>query len=170
MREALLSLHVRLDERAASIRAQQPDWLCAKGCDRCCRQLAAIPELTRSEWDWLQAGLAVLPDAQLAEFDLRMQELAARHERPVTCPFLERQSGACPVYVHRPVACRSYGFHVQRELGLYCDEIRQQVERGELAEVVWGNHDAVDQALAALGERETLTRWYAAWRGASRAG
>jgi Fe-S-cluster containining protein len=167
MRSALLRLHVALDQRADAIRTQRPDWLCAKGCDTCCRQLAAIPELSRGEWECLRAGLAALPEAQLAEFDQRMRELVVQRERPFTCPFLERQSGACPVYVHRPVVCRSYGFHVQRELGLYCDDIRLQVERGELSEVVWGNHDAVDQALAGLGERDTLTRWYAAWRGAS---
>lgn len=164
MREALLSLHRRLDERAAAIRTQKPDWLCSKGCDSCCRQLAAVPVISAGEWALLQEGLAALPDPVLAGFDARMAALAQQQARPFVCPFLDRQSGACPVYAHRPVVCRSYGFHVQRELGMYCDEIRAQVERGELADVIWGNQDAVDQALAAQGEQRLLTDWYAAWR------
>ncbi len=44
-------------------------------------------------------------------------------------------------YAQRPVACRTYGFYVQRELGLYCGDIEARVAGGELADVVWGNHD-----------------------------
>ena len=62
------------------------------------------------------------------------------------------------------MACRTYGFYVQRDKGLYCCEIETQVAAGALADVVWGNHDAVDQQLAKLGESRPLTEWFAAWQ------
>jgi len=30
--------------------------------------------------------------------------------------------------------------------------------------VVWGNHDAIDQRLADLGESRPLTEWFGNWR------
>ena len=83
----------------------------------------------------------------------------------VVCPMLERESGACPVYAHRPVACRSYGFYVQRDKGLYCAEIEASVAQGELADVVWGNHDAIDRGLMATGESRSLIEWFGEWPG-----
>jgi len=76
---------------------------------------------------------------------------------------LDRTAGACQVYAHRPVACRSYGFYVQRELGLFCKDIESQVADGSLDEVVWGNQDAVDRQLADCGETRELTEWFLAW-------
>jgi Fe-S-cluster containining protein len=83
--------------------------------------------------------------------------------RPITCPMLDLTAGTCPVYAQRPVACRTYGFYVQRELGLYCSDIKTRVDEGTWADVVWGNHDAIDQQLAALGETRALTDWYERW-------
>ncbi len=34
---------------------------------------------------------------------------------------------------------------------------------GVLVDVVWGNHDAIDQCLASLGESRALTEWFARW-------
>ncbi|HRP67096.1 MAG TPA: hypothetical protein PLF79_13530 [Thauera sp.] len=79
------------------------------------------------------------------------------HSRPVVCPMLEEMEGACPVYAQRPVACRTYGSYVQRELGLCRGDIESRVAGGEWGDVVWGNHNAVDQALGALGEVRALT-------------
>ena len=59
------------------------------------------------------------------------------------------------------MACRSYGFYVQRDLGLYCHDIESLVAEGKLADVVWGNHDAIDQRLTGLGESRPLTEWFA---------
>lgn len=50
------------------------------------------------------------------------------------------------------MACRSYGYYVQRELGLDCHDIETRVAAGTLADVVWGNHDAIDSRLAGFGE------------------
>ena len=82
---------------------------------------------------------------------------------PLVCPLLDPASGACPVYAARPVACRTYGFYVQRELGLYCHDIESRVADGALADVVWGNQDAVDRELAGLGETRSLIEWFGRW-------
>jgi Fe-S-cluster containining protein len=97
----------------------------------------------------------------LAEIRRKMATLAEQPPRPVVCPLLDESTGACPVYAQRPVACRSYGFYVQRDLGLYCHDIEKLVAEGALADVVWGNHDAIDQQLDALGEKRPLTEWFA---------
>ncbi len=158
----LLQLHAEIDGRVDAIRAERADWLCGKGCDSCCRRLADIPRLTAAEWDLLQDGLKQMTPARLEDIDRKIAALAGIHTRPVVCPLLDEASGACPVYAQRPVACRTYGFYVQRELGLYCSDIESQVAEGMLSDVVWGNHDAIDQQLAGLGDGRPLTEW---WRG-----
>lgn len=158
---SLFALHEDIDARAQHIREGHPDWLCSKGCDACCRRLADIPRLTQAEWELLKSGLAQLPAAQRAEIAAKVAALAHQPKPPLTCPLLDETSGACPVYRQRPVACRTYGFYVQRELGLYCGEIETRVAAGHLPTVIWGNHDVIDRQLAALGDTRTLTEWFA---------
>jgi len=160
----LFRLHVDIDARVQAIREDRPDWLCGKGCDSCCRRLAEVPRLTAAEWELLRVGLAALPPECLEEIGRDMMALAGQRSRPVVCPLLDRSSGACLVYAQRPVACRTYGFYVQRDLGLYCRDIESRVADGALADVVWGNHDAIDQRLADLGESRPLTEWFGNWR------
>ena len=164
----LPQLHDEIETRVASIRAQHPDWRCGKGCDGCCRHLAEVPTLTKVEWEWLQQGLVMLSGGQLATIRQRLSALAAQPARPVVCPLLDQSTGACPVYRHRPVACRSYGFYAQRDKGLYCSEIEAQVAAGSLADVVWGNHDAIDRQLATQGETRSIIAWFADWAGAEK--
>ena len=159
----LIPLHLDIDRRVQSVLEGRTEWPCRMGCDRCCRQLAQLPRLTLAEWEWLREGLAALPPERLADIGERMQAASIRRERPHTCPLLDLESGACPVYAHRPVACRTYGFYVQRELGLYCGDIESQVAAGALSDVVWGNHDAIDRRLATQGEVRTLTDWFGRW-------
>lgn len=156
----LQQLHADIDDRVLAIRSSYPDWLCGKGCGTCCRRLAEIPQLSASEWQLLLTGLRALPADQLDEISLRMAALASQTTRPITCPLLDQASNACPVYAQRPVACRTYGFYVQRDLGLYCQDIESQVANDLLANVVWGNHDAIDQSIAKLGESRALTSWF----------
>ena len=158
---ALTRIHLDIDARVASIRENHADWLCGKGCDNCCRRLAEVPQLTAGEWALLGQGLAALAPEHLAEISRKMATLAEQPPRPVVCPLLDESTGACPVYAQRPVACRSYGFYVQRDLGLYCHDIEKLVAEGALADVVWGNHDAIDQQLGTLGEKRPLTEWFA---------
>ncbi|MDD2741741.1 MAG: YkgJ family cysteine cluster protein [Rhodocyclaceae bacterium] len=137
----LTQLHFAIDQRVQDVRETYPDWLCAKGCDHCCRRLAEIPSLTESEWDLLREGLAALPPSQQAMIRARVAALAKQPSRPVVCPLLDQETGACPVYAQRPVACRTYGFYVQRDKGLYCHDIETLVSAGKLEEVLWGNQD-----------------------------
>ena len=161
---ALTRLHLDIDARVDSIRENRPDWLCGKGCDNCCRRLAAVPQLSAAEWALLREGLARLSPEQLDEVSQKMAALGAVPARPVICPLLDQITGACPVYAQRPVACRTYGFYVQRDLGLYCHDIESRVAEGALADVVWGNHDAIDQQLAGFGASRLLSEWFADWQ------
>lgn len=159
---ALAALHREIDRRVQTIVDGSDDWPCRKGCDRCCRRLAAVPQLTSAEWRLLKAGLALLPPETMDSIRQKIHALTGNPTGLIVCPLLEESSGACPVYAQRPVACRTYGFYVQRTLGLYCNEIEQRVAQGALADVVWGNHDAIDRQLAALGPQRALTDWFAA--------
>ena len=159
----LTELHVDIDARVASIRENTADWLCGKGCDSCCKRLAEVPQLTAAEWGLLREGLAGLAADYLQAISREIAAVANSTARPVVCPLLDHATGACPVYLHRPVACRTYGFYMQRDLGLFCRDIEKQVADGTLPDVVWGNHDAIDQRLAGLGESRPLTEWFADW-------
>jgi Fe-S-cluster containining protein len=157
----LFQLHADIDARVQTIRDHQPQWLCGKGCGGCCRSLAAVPRLSAAEWRLLEEGLATLAPPQLQSIAARMAAIAGQNTPPLTCPLLDLSTDACPVYAQRPVACRTYGFYVQRDLGVYCPDIESQVAAGALADVVWGNHDVIDQRLAGLGESKTLDAWFA---------
>lgn len=159
----LAQLHFDIDERVQTILRDRSDWLCGKGCDSCCRRLANVPQLTLAEWDLLRDGLTDLLSERLQEIRRNMTLLANQQSRPITCPLLDLATGTCPVYAQRPVACRTYGFYVQRDLGLYCHDIESLVDDGVLADVVWGNHDTIDHRLASLGETRPLTDWFEHW-------
>ena len=159
----LAQLHVDIDVRVQTIRGDCSDWLCGKGCDSCCRRLADVPQLTSAEWDLLREGLTDLPPERLQEIRRNMAALTSQPSRPVICPLLDISTGTCPVYTQRPVACRTYGFYVQRDQGLYCHDIESRVADGALVDVVWGNHDAIDHRLAGLGEIRALTDWFERW-------
>lgn len=163
----LRELHAEIDERVARMRAAQPDWNCARGCDGCCHRLADAPQLSAAEWALLREGLSAQPSATLAEIAGRMAELDA--PPPLRCPLLDTTSGACRVYAWRPVACRTYGFYMQRGIGLYCGELEARAARGELDAVIWGNHDAIDRELAHLGPARPLQQWFAEWQAQARA-
>jgi uncharacterized protein len=168
MMNTLTQLHVDIDVRVQTIRGNSSGWLCAKGCDSCCRRLADVPQLTSAEWDLLREGLSGLPPERLQQIRKDMAALTSHRSRPITCPLLELSAGICPVYAQRPVACRTYGYYVQRDKGLYCHDIETHVADGALADVVWGNHDAIDHHLAGLGEIRALTDWFEHWSAANK--
>ena len=159
----LSRLNADIELRVLAIRASYPQWPCGKGCAGCCRRLADVPQLTAAEWSLLQEGLATLPAERLVEIHRDLTALADRGEHTIVCSLLDLSTNACPVYAHRPVACRSYGFYVQRNKGLYCADIEAQVADGIMDDVVWGNHDAIDHRLADLGEARPLSDWLARW-------
>jgi len=158
---SLTELHTDIDTRAEQIRSEHPDWLCRSGCEGCCHRLAEIPQLTTAEWALLREGLSLLPEDLLQTIGQSVAALAEQQTRPIVCPFLNRSTGTCRVYPYRPIACRTYGFYVQRDKGLYCKDIESQVAGGMLADVVWGNHAAIDQKLKCAGETRELTEWFA---------
>jgi Fe-S-cluster containining protein len=95
-------LCLRIETDTRPIRARHPDQVqCRKGCDGCCRvRLALFPV----EFDRLQAAFQRLPrDIQ----DRLRAEARNQWDRGV-CPLL--LDGACSLYEHRPVICRTHGF------------------------------------------------------------
>lgn len=125
--------------------------------------------MVHAEWEVLQEGLKTLTPEVRQHVDARIADLvAAEHEgrlpRHITCPMLDEQEGACRVYAHRPAACRTYGFYVERGIGLHCEMITEAVAAHPAPEdaVVWGNAESVDYALARLPLAEAplpLTAW-----------
>lgn len=108
----------------------------------------------------MREGLSLLPPARLRHIRERLANLSGQLSASLVCPLLNPTTGACEVYAWRPVACRTYGYYVQRGLGLYCQGIEARVADGEDAVVVWGNQEAVDRRLANLGETRELTEWF----------
>jgi Fe-S-cluster containining protein len=153
----LLELHREIDSRTHEIASAHVTWPCRRGCDHCCRNLAELPRLTRAEWHFLEQGLARLPQDIQREIAARLQS-----PEPRVCPFLDRTAGSCLIYEHRPVACRTYGFYVERDRGLYCRMIEERVNSGEFACVVWGNAAGVEARLEARleGEPIALADWF----------
>lgn len=160
----LTQLHADIEARVRAIREDNLDWLCRLGCDDCCHRLAEIPQLTAAEWDLLRDGLVALPTEQLLEIEQNVAALTEQPSRPIVCPLLDRSAGACLVYTHRPVACRTYGFYVQRNLGLYCNDIESRVDGGAWTDVVWGNQDTIARRLCGLGDTHDLTEWFVRWK------
>ena len=104
----------------------------------------------------ISRAIDVLPE-QTAELVRRRIRDSATAERPVICPLLDRETGACLIYEARPAACRAYGFYAEREAVLGCERIERMGR--ELANVVWGNHTALEEELRGLGEQVTLAEW-----------
>jgi Fe-S-cluster containining protein len=155
VRPRLLQIYEDVARRADATTSEHAWWPCRRGCDACCRRLADVPRMVRAEWELLEEGLdALLPDVR-AQVDARIEALAASPSAslgPITCPMLDEAAGVCLVYAHRPAACRTYGFYVERGLGLHCAQITEAVEEAATRDetIVWGNQEGVDGALARL--------------------
>ena len=158
MTAALQVLQEEIEAHCARIRSAAPDWLCRRGCERCCRTLKGAPRLTRVEWIWVEDALQQLPEEVKAGVAARIALLG---EGTVVCPFLDGNAGACLIYDARPIPCRTYGFYVERELGQYCGMILAEVEAGRRDSVVWGNAAAVERDRAKLGDLIGLQKWWA---------
>ena len=172
MRTRLLAIYDDVERRARVTSDTHPWWPCRRGCDTCCRRLADVPQLVRAEWELLEEGLAALAPEVRAVIVARITALdTPERPRHVTCPMLDEQEGACLVYAHRPGACRTYGFYVERELGLHCSLVTDAVAQHEAHDaekevsepVVWGNQSGVDYALARLAEDAATPLPLTAW-------
>jgi Fe-S-cluster containining protein len=155
----LIELHTDIDIRVNAIRENNTDWQCKMGCDGCCHKLASIPQLTRVEWELLCEGLANLPTEIQQEINQTIAALLTQ-STPFVCPMLDKSKGTCRVYAYRPVACRTYGYYVQHDKGLYCNDILERVTSGTLNDVVWGNQNVVERQLNRFRDTKDLTEWF----------
>lgn len=158
--KTLSELHENIDMRVKAIRDENSDWLCKMGCDGCCHRLAQIPQLTSAEWLLFQEGFATLSTEKQQEIRQSVATLSTQSPRSIICPMLDKAAGACLIYAYRPVACRTYGFYVERDKGLYCHDIEVSVADGALNQVVWGNHDTINRYLDKLGDKRDLVAWF----------
>jgi Fe-S-cluster containining protein len=157
----LIRIREEVEQRAAAIAGGGAEWPCRKGCDECCRRLAAVPRVSGPEWRAMAAALDAL-SADIAELARRRIRESAGAARPVTCPMLDRDAGTCLVYAARPVECRAYGFYAEREGVLGCALI---LAMAEAPNVVWGNHAALEEGLRELGPAAALDECLAADEG-----
>jgi Fe-S-cluster containining protein len=158
--DELRVLQSEIDSRVQHIRSSVNSWPCAKGCDSCCRSLAALPQATEMEWRLIDSLLTSFPAEQRELIELRVHQLTEQQGRPIVCPFLDPSSGACLVYERRPLACRTYGFYVERDGGLFCSIIQEQLDCGMYSEVVWGNHAAIEHRSSQLGPSIDVLTWW----------
>lgn len=161
MRPRLLAIYGDIERRTEATTAEHAWWPCRRGCDSCCRRLADVPRMVEAEWLLLEEGLRALPASIREHVHDRIEALAVAERdkqlpRHITCPMLDEEAGACRVYEQRPAACRTYGFYVERGLGLHCEQITVAVEDAATREehVVWGNQEGVDAALSRLRVRD----------------
>jgi Fe-S-cluster containining protein len=147
-----------VQSRVQSIDAGHEGWPCRKGCDECCRSLASVPRVSQAEWRLIADALRSLP-AEIGNLIRKRIEGSRSSSRPVVCPLLDTNSGACSVYEARPVACRAYGFYVERHDVLGCHRI-EAIARDSV-DVIWGNHVALEEKLTALGPRLEFHAWQA---------
>jgi Fe-S-cluster containining protein len=108
----------------------------------------------------VREGIGALPLEVRQEVEERLRNLKRGEDGRVVCPFLDREAGACLIYEYRPLACRTYGFYVERDKGLYCGEIEAGVERGEYDGVIWGNAERVEARAKGLGEVRGIDEWW----------
>ncbi len=152
----LVSIRQAVEARVEGMASARGDWPCRKGCDDCCHRLAAIPRVSRTEWEGIREALDEL-SREVAEAARARIRASAEESRPFTCPLLDRDSGTCLIYAARPVECRTYGFYLERDRVLGCERIESVAE--EQSGVVWGNHETVAEELRGLGPEAALHEW-----------
>jgi len=159
----LFILDQRIDERVRAIRSEHPFWPCQRGCSACCRSLGELPHATAAEWERLYAGFVRLPVGTQEAILARIASLDGFSVLvPLACPFLDPGDGACLVYEHRLLACRTHGYYVSRGEGRWCQALEAELS-ARAPTVMFGNLDSVtDEARAEGGETLTLIDW---WRG-----
>lgn len=162
-RAALEALYAQVEARAGAISASRAAWPCRRGCDHCCRHLAAPLPVSEPEWAYLWEGFTRLPPERQAGVRARVERMAREGAaRPYTCPLLDPHTGACSVYAHRPLSCRSYGFSLSRGEGNWCHLVAGLLAREGEEGLLWANQDALEDCVRRLGGRTlTFFEWFA---------
>ena len=148
----LYQIEEEVRRRTEAIAASHANWPCRRGCDDCCRNLAAPPRVSRQEWLRMEAAIGALPPEIARSVRRRIRELEGA-QRPLVCPLLDLDSGNCLIYDARPIACRAYGFYAERGKVLGCSRIESLA--AQEPEIVWGNHEALEDRLRSVGQAET---------------
>lgn len=161
----MLTLFHEVEARSRALAEQHAPWPCGRGCGDCCRSLARMPELTRTEWELLKEALLALPATERDACLVRAREQAAAlraegREGPCQCPLFDAERQICRVYAARPLACRSYGFYAGRSHDAWCGKVAAHVAEVR-DELVLGNYDALEAGLARVdAERRDLLAWW----------
>ncbi len=93
----------KIDHFCQRIENQYPDALvCQKGCSSCCRHISLFPVEALA----LNMALTTLPRATRKKIRHRAETVDDKDQ----CPLLE--NGACLMYRHRPVICRTHGLPI----------------------------------------------------------
>jgi Fe-S-cluster containining protein len=154
--DRLYQIQEEIHRRTEEISTAHDVWPCRKGCDDCCRSLASVPRVTRAEWLRLASAIEGMEPEERRRVRDRIRQ-SAGDVRPVVCPLLDIDSGACLMYEARPLACRAYGFFAEREFVLGCKRI-ESLSR-ESPDVIWGNHAALEERIERLGPAAELYVW-----------
>lgn len=160
----LLVLFDEVEARAAALAQAHAGWPCTRGCGACCRGLARVPELTRSEWELVAAALERLPDLEHEICLERARTLASalrEHggDQRCECPLFDPHSETCRVYAARPLACRSYGFYAGRQHDAWCELVAAHVA-DKRDQLLLGNLDGVEAELGRIdADRRSLLDW-----------
>ncbi|MEO6259310.1 MAG: YkgJ family cysteine cluster protein [Thermoanaerobaculia bacterium] len=138
-----------------TLQEQPQNFQCGKGCSVCCYGLF---EISAADVPVLADGLAALKPSQRLSVVRRAQEILAETAHPdlrecsrrekkkfyertatVACPNLD-PSGACLVYEHRPLVCRTFGLPIRdgkRYLGDICQLNFGEATDGEKQAAAW---------------------------------
>jgi len=140
------ALIARVNSRCGEIEAALSGHMaCRKGCSACCLNISLFPVEAIS----FRLAFDTLSEAQKASALGRTAE--SSDEGP--CPLLD-EAGACLLYEHRPVICRTHGLPIVFDDGKgnrrvdFCPENFQSLE--SLSGEAMIDIDAMNQMLAAV--------------------
>jgi uncharacterized protein len=160
----LLALFDEVHARAAALSRDHAGWPCTRGCGACCRSLARVPDLTRSEWELVERALRELPESEHEVCRERARALAASAredgaDQRCECPLFDARCDTCRIYAARPLACRSYGFYAGRRHDAWCGLVARHVE-DRRDQLLLGNLDGIEAELGRIDpERRSLLEW-----------
>jgi Fe-S-cluster containining protein len=146
----------RADRHFADVSRTQPHNLqCGKGCSLCCYGLF---EIGSGDVPLIADGLAAMHPMRRRKVIRQALEIVERFAHPnlrecspaekeaffertesVACPNLDAQ-GACMMYEHRPLVCRTFGLplrEAERYIGDICDLNFRGSSRGERLAAAW---------------------------------